>query len=238
MLVPKMGMVNQICETRCFVTHGRTRPHPRFFCILRVNLFLTTHMSIDSQAAVVSLPKELRYEHFIRRVADTGRVWGLYRDGWAIGKTDDGALVFPLWPTSELAQQCAVLEWEGLRAAGIRFAGTVRRTAAATRSDGILPGITYTPDEYGLTPSHAQLARRPAGAAAPGRGRLPERLRRIRRQPCSPSRTTAWPWPPLKNKSCNPASKACRSPNRCARARSACRAGTCCMPTPASRSRC
>jgi hypothetical protein len=168
MLVPKMGMVNQICETRCFVTHGRTRPHPRFFCILRVNLFLTTHMSIDSQAAVVSLPKELRYEHFIRRAADTGRVWGLYRDGWAIGKTDDGALVFPLWPTSELAQQCAVLEWEGYVPQEFALQELLGELLPQLESDGILPGITYTPDEYGLTPSHARL-----------RGDLQARLRQV-----------------------------------------------------------
>ena len=114
-------------------------------------------MTIDSQPAVVNLPKELRYEHFIRRVADTGRVWGLYRDGWAIGKTDDGALVFPMWPTSELAQQCAVLEWDGYAPHEFDLQELFDELLPQLESDGILPGITYTPDEYGLTPSHDQL---------------------------------------------------------------------------------
>ena len=114
-------------------------------------------MTTDSAAAVLQLPKELRYEHFIRRVADTGRVWGLYRDGWAIGKTDDGALVFPMWPTNELAQQCAVLEWAGYAPQEFGLHELLDDLLAQLESDGILPGITYTPDEYGLTPSHERL---------------------------------------------------------------------------------
>ena len=114
-------------------------------------------MTIDSPPAVLTLPKELRYEHFIRRVADTGWVWGLYRDGWAIGKTDDGALVFPLWPTGELAQQCVVLEWDGYVPHEFALQELFDELLPQLESDGILPGITYTPDEYGLTPSHEQL---------------------------------------------------------------------------------
>jgi hypothetical protein len=114
-------------------------------------------MDASETSSVVTLPKQLRYEHFIRRVADTGRVWGLVRDGWAIGKTDDGALVFPLWPTSELAQQCAVLEWEGYVPQEFDLQELFDELLPQIEADGILPGITYTPDEYGLTPSHAQL---------------------------------------------------------------------------------
>ena len=114
-------------------------------------------MDASETSSVVNLPKQLRYEHFIRRVADTGRVWGLVRDGWAIGKTDDGSLVFPLWPTSELAQQCAVLEWEGYVPQEFGLQELFDELLPQIEADGILPGITYTPDEYGLTPSHAQL---------------------------------------------------------------------------------
>jgi hypothetical protein len=114
-------------------------------------------MNTDSRPAVLKVPKELRYEHFIRRVADTGQVWGLYRDGWAIGKTDDGALVFPMWPTEELAQQCAVLEWDGYAPHEFGLQELFDELLPQLESDGILPGITYTPDEYGLTPPHAQL---------------------------------------------------------------------------------
>jgi len=114
-------------------------------------------MDASETSSVVNLPKQLRYEHFIRRVADTGRVWGLVRDGWAIGKTDDGALVFPLWPTCELAIQCAVLEWEGYVPQEFGLQELFDELLPQIEADGILPGITYTPDEYGLTPAHAEL---------------------------------------------------------------------------------
>ena len=116
-------------------------------------------MTTDSpnDTAVISLPKQLRYEHFVRRVAATHEVWGLYRDGWAIGKTDDGALVFPMWPSAELAQQCAVLEWTGYAPLAFALDELLGELLGQLESDGILPGITYTPDEYGLTPSHGQL---------------------------------------------------------------------------------
>lgn len=116
-------------------------------------------MTTDSQADVLALPKALRYDHFIRRVADTGQVWGLVNDGWAIGKTDDGALVFPLWPTSALAEQCAVLEWTGYVPQEFGLQELFDELLPQLEADGILPGITYTPDEYGLTPTHAQLRR-------------------------------------------------------------------------------
>jgi hypothetical protein len=108
-------------------------------------------------SSIIVLPKQLRYEHFIRRVGDTGQVWGLVNDGWAIGKTDDGALVFPLWPTRELAEQCAVLEWTGYLPQAFGLQELFDELLPQLEADGILPGITYTPDEYGLTPTHAQL---------------------------------------------------------------------------------
>jgi len=126
-------------------------------------------MDTNDTASVIVLPKQLRYEHFVRRVAATGEVWGLYHDGWAIGKTDDGALVFPMWPTAELAQQCAVLEWTGYEPHAFALSELRDELLPQLESDGVLPGITYTPDEYGLTPSHDKL-----------RADLEERLRQHR----------------------------------------------------------
>ncbi len=40
--------------------------------------------------AVLALPREERYAHFVKRVADTEQVWGLYNNGWASAATDDG----------------------------------------------------------------------------------------------------------------------------------------------------
>jgi hypothetical protein len=33
--------------------------------------------------AVVALPGSERYSHFIKQVADSREVWGLFKDGWA-----------------------------------------------------------------------------------------------------------------------------------------------------------
>ena len=65
-------------------------------------------------ADVVTLPAQQRYARFVQQVAETGEVWGLYRDGWALAKTDDGTLVFAMWPASEFADLCAEYEWDRL----------------------------------------------------------------------------------------------------------------------------
>jgi hypothetical protein len=36
------------------------------------------------RAAILSLPAEQRYSHFIKIVADQRRFWALYQDGWAL----------------------------------------------------------------------------------------------------------------------------------------------------------
>lgn len=64
--------------------------------------------------AVASLDGPLRYEHFIKRVADTQLVYGLRTgDGWVSACGDDGAEALPLWPHPDYAMACATGEWEG-----------------------------------------------------------------------------------------------------------------------------
>jgi hypothetical protein len=52
-----------------------------------------------------------------------------------------------------------VLEWTGYIAQEFGLQELFDELLPQLEADGILPGITYTPDEYGLTPSHAQLRR-------------------------------------------------------------------------------
>ena len=61
-------------------------------------------------ADVVTLPAQQRYARFVQQVVASSEVWGLYRDGWALAKTDDGTLVFAMWPASEFADLCAEYE--------------------------------------------------------------------------------------------------------------------------------
>lgn len=64
--------------------------------------------------SVIALPAPKRYDHFIKVVADQEKIWGLYKDGWALAETDDdNSSVFPMWPAKEYAVLCAVGDWAG-----------------------------------------------------------------------------------------------------------------------------
>lgn len=107
--------------------------------------------------AVLSLPGGRRYEHFIKVVADQQEVWGLYRSGWALAATDDGATVFPLWPAKEYAQMCAVKEWAGYEPRLIGLSDFTGVLLPKFKIDGVLPGVFFTPSSKGLTPSVDEL---------------------------------------------------------------------------------
>jgi hypothetical protein len=102
--------------------------------------------------AVLALPGEKRYEYFIKRIADTETIWGLYRDGWALAANDKGAQVFPMWPAREYAALCAVDEWEGYEPRDFSIEDLMDELIPRFRTDGTLPGIFYTPKDKGVTP--------------------------------------------------------------------------------------
>jgi len=52
-----------------------------------------------------------RYSQFIKVAADQRRVWGPYKDGWALAATEDGVEAFPLWPAPEYAAASASGAW-------------------------------------------------------------------------------------------------------------------------------
>jgi hypothetical protein len=108
-------------------------------------------------AAVVTLPGPDRYEYFVKRVADSQEVWGLYQDGWALAKTDDGTLVFPMWPASDYASLCAEFEWDGYDAQSFSVEELLDDLLPQLEQDRVLPGIFYTPGDKGITPTVAQL---------------------------------------------------------------------------------
>ena len=104
-------------------------------------------------ADVVTLSAPQRYMHFVRQVAENGEVWGLYRDGWALARTDDGTLVFAMWPASEFADLCAEFEWDGYEPQSFPLDDLVQDLLPQLEEDGVLPGIFYTPGDRGLTPT-------------------------------------------------------------------------------------
>ena len=109
--------------------------------------------------AVIALPGNERYEHFVKVVADSQQVWGLYKDGWALAAADDGKTVFPMWPAREHAQACAETEWSGYEPRAFKLGELLNELLPKLKLDGVLPGVFYTPANKGVTPSVDELKR-------------------------------------------------------------------------------
>ena len=118
-------------------------------------------MKIDTRQvqAIVMLPGPQRYEYFVKRVAETGVVWSLFRQGWALAKKEDGALVFPLWPDREFATICADYEWTGYDPASFALDELVDELLPQLEQDGIVTGVFYTPGARDVMPSAGLLRR-------------------------------------------------------------------------------
>lgn len=52
--------------------------------------------------AVIALEGTKRYKHFIKVIADTQEVWGLYKDGWALAGTEDNQKYFQCGPRKSM----------------------------------------------------------------------------------------------------------------------------------------
>lgn len=114
---------------------------------------------LEQTNVIIKLPGPKRFEHFVKRVVDLQVVWGLYQDGWALAATDDGEAVFPLWPSREYAELCALNEWVGYESQSIKLDEFMEDLLPKLKSDGILPGVFYTPVNKGVTPSVDELLR-------------------------------------------------------------------------------
>jgi hypothetical protein len=89
--------------------------------------------------------------------ADWQEVWGLYQDGWALAAADDGTTVLPLWPAKEYAQVCAANRWQGYEPRSISLSDFMDVLLPKLKSDGVLPGVLFTPSSKGVTPSVDEL---------------------------------------------------------------------------------
>lgn len=91
--------------------------------------------------AVVKLPTAKRYEYFIKKVADFEEVWGLYNDGWATTKDDNGNTLIPFWPKREFAQFCASDEWKNYAPEKIDLYEFIEEWLPGIKEDGYKPSI-------------------------------------------------------------------------------------------------
>lgn len=107
-------------------------------------------------ASVLALPGLERYGHFIKVVADWQQVWGLYHDGWALASSEDGTVVFPMWPAREYAEACANNNWSGYEPRAFDLDELLNDLLPKLERDRMMPGIFFTPQRKGVTPSVSQ----------------------------------------------------------------------------------
>lgn len=110
-------------------------------------------LDADELKALVRLPAPQRYAYFVERVAATGTVWGLFRDGWALAKKDDDTLVFAMWPDREAAQLCAEFEWDGYAPQAFALDDLLGELLPQLQQDGLVAGIFRTPGSKGVMPT-------------------------------------------------------------------------------------
>lgn len=99
---------------------------------------------------VLSRSGDKRYKYFISFVCDVSEAWGLYHDGWALASSDDGSVLFPLWPAKEYAALCSSGEWKGYKPEKIDIEALEEELIPALKKDGLNLGIFYTPHNKGV----------------------------------------------------------------------------------------
>jgi hypothetical protein len=118
-------------------------------------------MAIDSRQVqeTVMLSGPQRYAYFIKRVTETGTVWSLYRNGWALATKEDGTMVFPLWPDREFATICADYEWTGYEPQSFSLDELLGGLLPQLEEDGVATGVFYTPGARDVMPTAGLLRR-------------------------------------------------------------------------------
>jgi len=97
--------------------------------------------------SVIIQPPNIRYEYFIKKVADYEEVWGLYDDGWASAQDDDGNMLIPFFPKKQFAEYCAVNEWKNFKAERIDLYEFIDEWLVDMKEDGVRPSIFPTNED-------------------------------------------------------------------------------------------
>lgn len=108
--------------------------------------------------AVSRLDSAARYEHFVKRVVDRERAWGLWAEGWALMGDGAGREIFPLWPAREYAELFAREAWSGFEPAEIGLYELLDELLPKLASTNTLPGIFPVPTGKAVTLSVGELS--------------------------------------------------------------------------------
>jgi hypothetical protein len=127
---------------------------------------MTQEMSDARLQAVLELPPSRRHAWFLQRVRESGEVWGLYAEGWALALDDEGRDVLPLWPTAESARLCATRLWEGFEPRLIPLPELLEVLLPQLAEEGIPIGVFFTPQGQGWPVTAAELRAQLLGGAS------------------------------------------------------------------------
>lgn len=116
-------------------------------------------MSVNARQveAVLNLPPDKRYSHFIKKVVGWRKMWGLYEDGWAMSAIPSGSLILPLWPEREYAERCIGGDWAGYEPRSIELDDALDNMLPALRERGIQPGVFFSVDKGSIDVSLEKL---------------------------------------------------------------------------------
>jgi hypothetical protein len=99
-----------------------------------------------------------RYSHFVKRVSDWQRVWGLKNEsGWVTAGDDNGNNGIPFWPHPDYASACATGEWSGNHPASIEVHEFVDSWLPNMEKDGVQVTVFPTASLKGVMVHAAQL---------------------------------------------------------------------------------
>ncbi len=128
---------------------------------------MESEQSQDRMQAVLRLPAARRYAYFLQRVAESGEVWGLDGEGWALALDDAGRDVLPLWPAPEFAALCATRLWAGFQPRAIKLQELLENVLPQLEEEGMPVGIFFTPEGQGHPVSAGELIEALRSASGP-----------------------------------------------------------------------
>jgi hypothetical protein len=99
----------------------------------------------------------IRYEYFLKRVADTTIVWGLYNEGWGLVEDEDHNQAVAVWPDIEFALACASDLWSDYNPKEIEVHEFVDDFLPGLASDGLKTAVFMTLSDRGIIAEPLQL---------------------------------------------------------------------------------
>ncbi len=110
--------------------------------------------------AVLQQKAPLRYQYFMKRVADFEVMYSLQdEDGDWVMADLDGSGLFCVWPFPEFATACAIEGWEGSKVIPIDLAMYQEQIVPMIQEEGLLLNVFSSPTATGFIVNAAEFAR-------------------------------------------------------------------------------